>query len=229
MLETSISVLGCQGASWRAAEVPAIPARSTLELEPCHENEIPRADRRVRRHRACLGGALPAAEKGYDDPAGLAKLIREGKPAHVLVDVRTPAEYEAGHIPTASTSRSTPSGRSRPRRRRTSSSSCTAARATAAPPRGRSLSTWATRTSSTSAPCRSGSRHWSRGRNRARRRGRRTREPLETGFGAADFVFSCPSVHVALLSEVSPVRRSDAPGADYAPCRRTSRKMLCTG
>lgn len=45
--------------------------------------------------------ALPAAEKGYDDPAGLAKLIREGKPAHVLVDVRTPAEYEAGHIPTA--------------------------------------------------------------------------------------------------------------------------------
>jgi len=45
--------------------------------------------------------ALPAAEKGYDDPAGLLKLIREGKPAHVLVDVRTPAEYEAGHIPTA--------------------------------------------------------------------------------------------------------------------------------
>jgi len=45
--------------------------------------------------------ALPAAEKGYDDPAGLLKLIREGTPAHVLVDVRTPAEYEAGHIPTA--------------------------------------------------------------------------------------------------------------------------------
>jgi rhodanese-related sulfurtransferase len=45
--------------------------------------------------------ALPAAEKGYDDPAGLAKLIRKGKPAHVLVDVRTPAEYESGHIPTA--------------------------------------------------------------------------------------------------------------------------------
>ncbi len=45
--------------------------------------------------------ALPAAEKGYDDPAGLARLIREGKPAHVLVDVRTPAEYETGHIPTA--------------------------------------------------------------------------------------------------------------------------------
>jgi len=51
----------------------------------------------------CLtaAAALPAVEKGYDDPAGLAKLIRDGKPAHVLVDVRTPAEYEAGHIPTA--------------------------------------------------------------------------------------------------------------------------------
>jgi rhodanese-related sulfurtransferase len=46
-------------------------------------------------------GALPAAEKGYDDPGRLLKLIREGKPAHFLVDVRTPAEYEAGHIPTA--------------------------------------------------------------------------------------------------------------------------------
>jgi len=45
--------------------------------------------------------ALPAAEKGYDDPAGLLQLIREGEPAHFLVDVRTPAEYESGHIPTA--------------------------------------------------------------------------------------------------------------------------------
>ena len=45
--------------------------------------------------------ALPAAEKGYDDPARLARLVREGKPAYVLVDVRTPAEYESGHIPTA--------------------------------------------------------------------------------------------------------------------------------
>jgi rhodanese-related sulfurtransferase len=48
-----------------------------------------------------VAAALPAAEKGYDDPAGLAELIREGTPAHVLVDGRTPAEYEAGHIPTA--------------------------------------------------------------------------------------------------------------------------------
>ena len=50
---------------------------------------------------AFAASALPAAEKGYDNPEGLAMLIREGKPAHVLVDVRTPAEYEAGHIPTA--------------------------------------------------------------------------------------------------------------------------------
>ena len=50
---------------------------------------------------AFAASALPAAEKGYDDPAGLARLIREGKPAHILADVRTPAEYEAGHIPTA--------------------------------------------------------------------------------------------------------------------------------
>ena len=34
-------------------------------------------------------------------PGRLLQLIREGKPAHVLVDVRTPAEYESGHIPTA--------------------------------------------------------------------------------------------------------------------------------
>ncbi len=45
--------------------------------------------------------ALPAAEKGYDDPGRLLQLIREARPAHVLVDVRTPAEYESGHIPTA--------------------------------------------------------------------------------------------------------------------------------
>jgi rhodanese-related sulfurtransferase len=45
--------------------------------------------------------ALPASEKSYDDPGQLAKLIREGKSAHFLVDVRTAVEYEAGHIPTA--------------------------------------------------------------------------------------------------------------------------------
>jgi phage shock protein E len=42
--------------------------------------------------------SLPADEKGFDDPA---RLVREGKPASLLIDVRTPAEYEGGHIPTA--------------------------------------------------------------------------------------------------------------------------------
>jgi phage shock protein E len=50
---------------------------------------------------AFAASALPAAEKGFDDPSRLARLVREGKPAYVLVDVRTPAEYESGHIPTA--------------------------------------------------------------------------------------------------------------------------------
>ena len=45
--------------------------------------------------------ARPAVEKGFDDPARLARLVSEGKPEYVLVDVRTPAEYESGHIPTA--------------------------------------------------------------------------------------------------------------------------------
>ena len=43
-------------------------------------------------------GAQPPVEKGYDDPAVLARLIQEGKTAYVLVDVRTAAEYEAGHM-----------------------------------------------------------------------------------------------------------------------------------
>ncbi len=50
---------------------------------------------------AFAAAALPVAEKGFDDPARLARLVREGKPAYTLVDVRTPAEYESGHIPTA--------------------------------------------------------------------------------------------------------------------------------
>jgi rhodanese-related sulfurtransferase len=48
-----------------------------------------------------VAGARPAAEKGFDDPARLSRLIREGKPVYLLVDVRTQAEYESGHIPTA--------------------------------------------------------------------------------------------------------------------------------
>ena len=37
----------------------------------------------------------------YRDPARLAQLIDNNEPAHFLVDVRTPEEYAAGHIPTA--------------------------------------------------------------------------------------------------------------------------------
>lgn len=50
---------------------------------------------------ASAAAARPAVEKGFDDPARLARLVREGKPEYLLVDVRTPAEYESGHIPTA--------------------------------------------------------------------------------------------------------------------------------
>jgi phage shock protein E len=37
----------------------------------------------------------------YRDPARLATLIEGNQVSHVLVDVRTPEEYAAGHIPTA--------------------------------------------------------------------------------------------------------------------------------
>lgn len=45
--------------------------------------------------------ARPAVEAGFDDPARLARLIVERRPAYLLIDVRTPEEYVAGHIPTA--------------------------------------------------------------------------------------------------------------------------------
>jgi rhodanese-related sulfurtransferase len=37
----------------------------------------------------------------YRDPDRLAQLIADNEPAHFLVDVRSPEEYAAGHIPTA--------------------------------------------------------------------------------------------------------------------------------
>src|SRR6056297_610415 len=37
----------------------------------------------------------------YEDPKGLAELIKSGEPEYLLVDVRTPGEYNSGHIPTA--------------------------------------------------------------------------------------------------------------------------------
>ena len=37
----------------------------------------------------------------YKDPEALARLIEEGETEHIVVDVRTPAEYADGHIPSA--------------------------------------------------------------------------------------------------------------------------------
>lgn len=45
--------------------------------------------------------AKPAVEAGFDDPARLARLVVERRPDYLLIDVRTPEEYAAGHIPTA--------------------------------------------------------------------------------------------------------------------------------
>ena len=52
---------------------------------------------------AALAFAAGPAEKidVYRDPARLAQMLAENEPAHFLVDVRTPEEYAAGHIPTA--------------------------------------------------------------------------------------------------------------------------------
>ena len=52
---------------------------------------------------AALSFAAGPEEKieAYRDSARLAELITSNEPAHFLVDVRTPEEYAAGHIPTA--------------------------------------------------------------------------------------------------------------------------------
>jgi rhodanese-related sulfurtransferase len=41
------------------------------------------------------------ALREYTTPSGLSRLIQEESPSYLLVDVRTPAEYAGGHIPTA--------------------------------------------------------------------------------------------------------------------------------
>jgi len=41
------------------------------------------------------------AERDYTDPDQLATLIAQKTEPYLLVDVRTPAEYESGHIPTS--------------------------------------------------------------------------------------------------------------------------------
>ena len=48
-----------------------------------------------------LAAGPPADIEGYHDPDALARLVAGGEPAHFLVDVRSPEEYAAGHIPTA--------------------------------------------------------------------------------------------------------------------------------
>jgi Rhodanese-related sulfurtransferase len=52
---------------------------------------------------AALSFAAGPAEdiEVYRDSARLAQLIASNEPAHFLVDVRTPVEYAAGHIPSA--------------------------------------------------------------------------------------------------------------------------------
>jgi rhodanese-related sulfurtransferase len=50
--------------------------------------------------------ALPAAAEEeaaerYRNPEALAALIEAGEPEHLILDVRTPGEFESGHIPTA--------------------------------------------------------------------------------------------------------------------------------
>ena len=52
---------------------------------------------------AAFAFAAGPAEKVdvYRDPARLKLLIDGNEPVHFLVDVRTPEEYAAGHIPTA--------------------------------------------------------------------------------------------------------------------------------
>ncbi len=42
-----------------------------------------------------------ATQKPYTDPDGLAELIAGKGEKYILVDVRTPAEYASGHVPTA--------------------------------------------------------------------------------------------------------------------------------
>ena len=54
---------------------------------------------------ACTSNAQESAEREsfekYRERAELKKLIEEGGVEHILVDVRTDAEYRSGHIPSA--------------------------------------------------------------------------------------------------------------------------------
>ena len=48
-----------------------------------------------------LGAALSATAQPYNTTQGLEKLISEKAAPYILVDVRTPEEFESGAIPTA--------------------------------------------------------------------------------------------------------------------------------
>lgn len=62
-------------------------------------------------NKACTGAVLPAlfllllafpaAASGRGETPDLARLVEEGKGEYLLVDVRTPAEFAGGYIPTA--------------------------------------------------------------------------------------------------------------------------------
>jgi rhodanese-related sulfurtransferase len=45
--------------------------------------------------------AFGQADVNYEEPAMLAELVAANQVPYILVDVRTPAEYASGHIPTA--------------------------------------------------------------------------------------------------------------------------------
>ncbi len=45
--------------------------------------------------------AFGQADVNYEEPARLAELVAGNDVPYILVDVRTPAEYASGHIPTA--------------------------------------------------------------------------------------------------------------------------------
>ncbi|MGA2480327.1 MAG: rhodanese-like domain-containing protein [Spirochaetia bacterium] len=50
---------------------------------------------------AAAGAEGATSGERYRDPSQLSRLVETGKPAYILVDVRTPEEFAAGHIPTA--------------------------------------------------------------------------------------------------------------------------------
>jgi rhodanese-related sulfurtransferase len=48
-----------------------------------------------------LGVTTCGAQSQYRDPNALSRIVAEKSEAYILVDVRSPAEFSEGHIPTA--------------------------------------------------------------------------------------------------------------------------------